>query len=278
LNLTAPHPRIVFVGGGNMAAALIGGLIARGAPSASLAVIDPSDAQRAALGERFGIATHARPTREALDAEVVVLAVKPQQMREAVAAIAPHVAEQLVLSVAAGVRAADLSRWLGGHRRIVRTMPNTPALVGKGATGLALLPGGDEADARLAESILVAVGETVRVDDEARLDAVTALSGSGPAYVFRFVETLIDGGIALGLSPEQARRLALQTVLGAAHLAAASDEPPSVLRERVTSRGGTTAAALQVMAERDLSGLVADAMAAACRRSEALGREYGAGD
>jgi pyrroline-5-carboxylate reductase len=278
LNPTAPHPRIVFVGGGNMAAALIGGLIARGAPPASLAAIDPSDAQRASLGERFGIATHAGPTREALDAEVVVLAVKPQQMREAVAAVAPHVAAQLVLSVAAGVRAADLSRWLGGHRRIVRTMPNTPALVGMGATGLALLPGGDEADARIAESILGAVGETVRVDDEARLDAVTALSGSGPAYVFRFVETLIDGGVALGLSPEQARRLALQTVLGAAHLAAASGEPPSVLRERVTSRGGTTAAALQVMAERDLAGLVADAMAAACRRSEALGREYGAGD
>jgi pyrroline-5-carboxylate reductase len=271
----SPHPRIVFVGGGNMAAALIGGLIARGAPPAGLAAIDPSDAQRAALEARFGIATHASASAEALEADVIVLAVKPQQMREAVAAIAPRLAGQLVLSVAAGVRAVDLSRWLGGHRRIVRTMPNTPALVGLGATGLALLPGGTEDDARLAERIMGAVGETVRVDDESKLDAVTALSGSGPAYVFRFVEAMIDGGVALGLEPEQARRLALQTVLGAAQLAARADEPPSVLRERVTSKGGTTAAALAVMAERDLPGLVADAMAAACRRSEALGREFG---
>ena len=269
--------RITFVGGGNMAAALIGGMIARGAAPGRIAAIDPSDAQRASLAARFGIATHPAPSGPALDAEVVVLAVKPQQMREAVAAIGPHLRAPLVLSVDAGVRAEDLSRWLGGHARIVRTMPNTPALVGLGATGLAAFPGTGDADRRLAESILGAVGIAVWVDDESKLDAVTALSGSGPAYVFRFVEAMIDGGVALGLEPEQARRLALQTVLGAATLAATSDEPPSVLRERVTSKGGTTAAGLAVLAERGLPSAVADAMAAACRRSEALGREFGAG-
>lgn len=270
--------RIAFVGGGNMASALIGGLIARGAQAARLAAIDPSEAQRASLASRFGIPTHAAPSAAALDAEVVVLAVKPQQMREAVAAIAPHLRSPLLLSVAAGVRAADLSRWLGGGARIVRTMPNTPALVGLGATGLAAYPGTGDEDRRLAESIMGAVGITVWVDDESKLDAVTALSGSGPAYVLRFVEAMIDGGVALGLSPEQSRRLALQTALGAAQLASSSDEPPAVLRERVTSRGGTTAAGLAVLAERGLPATVADAMAAACRRSEELGREFGAGD
>ncbi len=267
--------RIAFVGGGNMAAALIGGMIARGADASRIAAIDPSDAQRASLASRFGIATHAAPSAAALDAEVVVLAVKPQQMHEAVAAVAPHLRAPLVLSVAAGVRAADVSRWLGGHARIVRTMPNTPALVGLGATGLAAHPGTSDADRRLAEAIMGAVGITVWVDDESKLDAVTALSGSGPAYVFRFVEAMIEGGIALGLGPEQARRLALQTALGAAQLASTSDEPPSVLRERVTSKGGTTAAGLAVMAERGLPATVVDAMAAACRRSEELGREFG---
>ncbi len=268
--------RIAFVGGGNMAAALIGGMIARGAAASRIAAIDPSDAQRASLTSQFGIATHARASAAALDAEVVVLAVKPQQMRDAVAAIAPHLRAPLLLSVAAGVRAADVSRWLDGHARIVRTMPNTPALVGLGATGLAAFPGTSDADRRLAEAIMGAVGITVWVDDESKLDAVTALSGSGPAYVFRFVEAMIEGGVALGLSHEQARRLALQTALGAAQLASTSDEPPSVLRERVTSKGGTTAAGLAVMAERDLPATVVDAMAAACRRSEELGREFGA--
>ena len=269
--------RITFVGGGNMAAALIGGLIARGAAASSIAAIDPSDAARESLRSRYGITVHPAAATAPLDADVLVLAVKPQYMREAVEAIAPRVSGQLVLSVAAGVRATDLSRWLGGHARIVRTMPNTPALVGLGATGLAASAGCGDADRRTAEAILGAVGDTVWVDDEDRLDAVTALSGSGPAYVFRFIEAMIDGGMRLGLDAEQARRLALQTVLGAATLASRSDESPAVLRERVTSRGGTTAAALAVMAERDLPGLVADAMAAACRRSQELGREFGAG-
>lgn len=278
MNVPLGSARIAFVGGGNMAAALIGGLVARGANAASLAAIDPSQTQRTSLATRFGVTVHPAPSPAALDAEVVVLAVKPQQLREAVASVAPHLKTPLLLSVAAGVRAADLSRWLGGYGRIVRTMPNTPALVGLGATGLAALAGVTPADRALAEAIMGAVGETVWVEDESKLDAVTALSGSGPAYVFCFIESMIEGGLALGLDAEQARRLAVQTVLGAAQLAASTSEPPSVLRERVTSKGGTTAAALAVMAERGLPALVADAMAAACSRSEALGREFGAGD
>ena len=267
--------RIVFIGAGNMAAALIGGLIGKGASAASISAVDPSPEQRAAIGARFGIATHERPDAAALDADVVVLAVKPQQMREAIEAIAPSIRQQLIVSVAAGVRASDLSRWLAGYRRIIRTMPNTPALVGLGATGLAELPGCSGQDRALAQSIMAAVGQTVWVDDEARLDAVTALSGSGPAYVFRFIESMIEGGVKLGLNAEQSRLLALQTVLGAAQLASTASEPPSILRERVTSKGGTTAAALAVFESLDLPGMVAQAMAAADRRSGELGDEFG---
>lgn len=269
-------PRIAFIGGGNMAAALIGGLVARGTPAAALSVIDPSAAQRDAIVARFGIATHATPDAATLQVDVIVLAVKPQQMREAVAAIAPAIGTQLVMSVAAGVRATDLSRWLGGYGRIVRTMPNTPALVGLGATGMAMLPGGADADRTLAASIMEAVGITVWVDDEEMLDAVTALSGSGPAYVFRFMESMIDGGVRLGLGREQAHRLAVQTFVGASQLAARSEDPVSVLRERVTSKAGTTAAALAVLNERNVPQAISDAMAAADRRSDELGREFGA--
>ena len=265
---------IVFIGAGNMASALIGGLISRGVPANQLAAVDPSASQRDQVHARHGIRTAASVDAELLREAVVVLAVKPQQMREAVQAIAPLLGDQLLMSVAAGVRASDLSRWLGGHVRIVRTMPNTPALVGLGATGLAALPGCLTTDRALAQAIMGAVGCTVWVDDEARLDAVTALSGSGPAYVFRFIECLIEGGQQLGLSAEQARTLALQTVLGAATLAATSNEPAAVLRERVTSKGGTTAAALAVFDSGALPDLVARAMAAADQRSQELGDSF----
>lgn len=257
-----------------MASALIGGLIARGVPAAQIAAVDPSEAQRALAHSRHGVRTQAGVDAALLANAVIVLAVKPQQMREAVQALAPLLGDQLLMSVAAGVRASDLSRWLQGHRRVVRTMPNTPALVGLGATGLAALPGTPPQDRALAEAIMGAVGCTVWVDDEVRLDAVTALSGSGPAYVFRFIECLIAGGQQLGLDAEQARRLALQTVLGAAQLASSSEEPVSVLRERVTSKGGTTAAALAVFEAGALPDLVARAMAAAEQRSAELGDSF----
>jgi pyrroline-5-carboxylate reductase len=274
--ITSPSasPSIVFIGAGNMASALMGGLIARGMPAGQITAIDPSPTQRAQVASQHGVRSQATVDAAVLGNAVVVLAVKPQQMREAVDAIAPLLGDQLVLSVAAGVRASDLSRWLNGHQRIVRTMPNTPALVGLGATGLAALAGTPDADRNQAEAIMGAVGCTVWVSDESLLDAVTALSGSGPAYVFRFIECLIEGGQGLGLNAEQARTLALQTVLGAAQLAASSDEPVSVLRERVTSKGGTTAAALAVFESGHWPALVARAMAAAEQRSGELGDSF----
>src|SRR5690606_7462954 len=173
--------------------------------------------------------------------------------------------------------ASDLSRWLGGHRRIVRAMPNTPALIGMGVTGLAALSGTGEADRQTAERVLAAVGPTVWVSDESLLDAVTAVSGSGPAYVFLFIEALQDAALGLGLDARQSRELALHTVAGAAQLALRSDEAPATLRERVTSKGGTTAAALAVMEAGGLRTLVANAVQAACRRSVEMGEEFGRG-
>ena len=268
--------RIGFIGGGNMATALLGGLLAQGMPAEAMRVVEPSAPQREALQQRFGIAAFERADRAALDGvDLVLLAVKPQHMREAIAALPPLSGEVLVVSIAAGIRARDLSRWLGGHQRVVRAMPNTPALVGKGITGLAALPGAGRADRAMAEQVLGAVGPTVWVDDESMLDAVTAVSGSGPAYVFLFIEALEQGALALGLDAAQARALALHTVAGAAQLALQSGEPPNTLRERVTSKGGTTAAALAVMEAGELRRLVADALAAAQRRSVELGDEFG---
>ena len=270
--------RIGFIGGGNMAAALVGGLLARGTPAGSIRVVEPVATQRDALRTRFGIETFEQAGSDALAGiDLVVLAVKPQQMREAVAALAPLLGDALVVSVAAGIRARDLSRWLGGHRRIVRAMPNTPALIGMGVTGLAALPATSAADRETAERVLGAVGPTVWVDDEALLDAVTALSGSGPAYVFLFMEALQDAALALGLDTQQARALTLHTVAGAAQLALNSDEPPATLRERVTSRGGTTAAALAVLEAGGLRGLISQALEAAQRRSVEMGDEFGRG-
>lgn len=271
---------IGFVGGGNMAAALIGGLKSGGGTDLRFSVIDPSAQQRESLATRFGVKGFERAQEAALaSTDVVVFAVKPQQMREAAGACAPWIQTQLVISVAAGIRAADLSRWLGGHRRIVRAMPNTPALIGQGATGLALFEdnaGSASDDRALADRILSAVGQTAWFDDEGSLDAVTALSGSGPAYVFRFMEAIEAAGVALGLPADEARRLTLATFAGAAQLALQADEPPAVLRERVTSKGGTTAAGLAVMQAEGLDQTVQRALQAACARSVELGREFGA--
>lgn len=268
--------KITFVGGGNMASALIGGLLSEGRDAFRIAVIEPLEAQRSVLLGRWPLEAYPAPCAQAFDAaEVVVLAVKPQQMREVASSIGELLSGQLVISVAAGIRSRDLSRWLGGHRRIVRSMPNTPALIGRGVTGLALFDASCSDDRALAERILKAVGEVVWVNDESLLDAVTAVSGSGPAYVFRVMEAIEAAGQALGLDSDQARRLTIATFVGAAELAARSDDPPSVLRERVTSKGGTTAAALAVMDARDLSGLFAEALAAAARRGAEMGAEFG---
>lgn len=265
--------RLCFLGGGNMATALIGGLIARGTAPQSLAVIEVNDAARARLAARYPVRVSTAPAAALQAADTVVLAVKPQDMRAALAAIGGELGTRLVISIAAGVRLETLSRWLGGHRRIVRAMPNTPALIGMGITGLYAAPETDAAERARAEQVLAAVGEVVWVDEEALLDPVTAVSGSGPAYVFWFIEHLAAAGEKLGLAPQAAAKLALATVRGAAELAARSGQPPATLREQVTSQGGTTAAALAAFGEERIAERLARAVAAASRRGETLGRE-----
>ncbi len=263
--------KITFIGGGNMAVALIGGLKKKGFSAAGIQVVEPGAEARERLTDSFGVRCAPAVDVAALNCEAIVLAVKPQQMREAVAPLAGRLAGQLVISIAAGVRIADMSRWLGGHANLVRTMPNTPALIGSGVTGLCAAPGVD-ADGRVtAEKILGAVGRTVWIDDEARMDAVTAVSGSGPGYVFYLMEALADAATELGFAPEVARLLAVETFLGAARLAEASPEPLSLLRERVTSKGGTTAAALQSVDEAGLRAIIARGVRAATARGRELG-------
>ena len=262
---------ITFLGGGNMASALIGGLLNQGFPAGHLTVIEISAEGRARLEEKFAVRCYDAAQADALACDVLLLAVKPQQMRAACAPLLGHLDQQLLISIAAGLRLADLSRWLGGYGKLIRVMPNTPALIGAGVTGLFALPGVSEDEKRQAEQVMQAVGSTVWVDDESRMDAVTAISGSGPAYVFLFIEALQQAAGELGFTPQAARQLALDTVLGSARLAAQSADPASVLRERVTSKGGTTEAALRVMDERALKDIVTAAAAAACARSTELG-------
>ena len=266
--------KIVFLGGGNMAAAMIGGMLERGFEASEVVVVELSAERREWLARSLGVGV-ASDISAAMGADAVVLAVKPQQMREALAPLAGALGNALVVSVAAGLRSADLSRWLGNHARMVRAMPNTPALIGAGVTGVFASAAVDAAGRELAERMLAAVGSVVWVDDEARMDSVTAVSGSGPAYVFHFIEALEAAAIERGFDAATARRLALDTVLGAAKLAAASDDAPGVLREKVTSKGGTTAAALAVLGEGGFSGLIGQAVAAAEARGRALGDELG---
>lgn len=267
--------RIAFLGGGNMAGALIGGLIAKGADARSISVIEVSPAARERLGARYPVQVMTAPNAATQRAEVLVLAVKPQDMKPALASLASDVSGKLVISIAAGVTLGALSRWLGAHRKIVRCMPNTPALVGAGITALYALPEVNAEERKKAETVLGAVGEVVWVAEERLLDPVTAVSGSGPAYVFWFIEQLAASAEKFGLPPDVSRKLALQTVLGAAKLAASSSESPASLRKNVTSRGGTTEAALKVFDEEKLAERFARALEAASRRSEELGKQLG---
>ena len=262
--------KIVFLGGGNMANALIGGMVKQGFAAADIDVIDLGAEARAKLSASYGVTCHADAATPPVP-DILVLAVKPQQMKEAVAPLVGKLGNALVISIAAGLDMAALSRWLGGHRTIVRCMPNTPALIGAGITGLCALPEVSAEQRAAADRVLKAVGTTVWIDDEARIDGVTAISGSGPAYVFLFIEALQQAAAELGFTPEQGRQLAIETVQGAAALAAQSSEPASILRERVTSKGGTTEAALKVMAERG----VKEGIVAGCKAAEARGQELG---
>ena len=268
---------IGFVGGGNMATSLIGGLVANGTPPGSIRVSDPDTARIDALVERFGVQARADNAEVAARCATVVLAVKPQIMGPVVRELAPTLGEHapLLVSIAAGVREADINRWAGGDMAIVRTMPNTPALVGCGATALCANAKVDAGQRERADAILKAVGITIWVDEEAQLDAVTALSGSGPAYYFLLMEIMQATGEAMGLDAEAARRLTLQTALGAARIANESDEPPAVLRERVTSPGGTTERALVTMREGGIDKVVGDGIRGARQRSIELGDALG---
>jgi pyrroline-5-carboxylate reductase len=263
--------RIAFLGGGNMATALIGGLVARGTDARSIAVVEVSAAARERLGARYPVHIATAPDAALQRAEVLVLAVKPQDARAALASIS--IDRQLVISIAAGLTLDALSRWLGGHRKLVRCMPNTPALIGAGIAALYALPEVNAAERARAQSILAAVGEVVWVSEERLLDPVTAVSGSGPAYVFWFIEQLAESAAKLGLPADVSRELALHTVLGAAKLAASSGEPPAALRKNVTSKGGTTEAALKVFDEEKLAERFARALEAASRRATELGTQ-----
>lgn len=264
---------IAFIGGGNMARSLIGGLIASGSDPTRLWVAEPDAGQREALRARFGIHTSADNPQIAALGDVVVLAVKPQVLRPVAEELAGVIQARrpLVISIAAGVREPDLGRWLGGETAIVRTMPNTPALVGSGATALFANSRATEEQRQIAESIMRAVGLTVWVGEERMLDAVTALSGSGPAYFFLLMEALEKIGVRLGLNPEVARLLTLQTAFGAAKMALESVESPATLRVRVTSPGGTTEQALTILRDGGMEPLVVRALEAARHRSVELG-------
>jgi len=259
---------ITFIGGGNMARSLIGGLVAHGQPPESIHVAEPYAPLRAALAHDFSVQVHADNLEAADSGSVWVFAVKPQIMRPVAEALAEVAQRQrpLLISIAAGITSHQLERWLGGHLPVVRTMPNTPALLGAGATGLfanALVSGQQR---HFAEELLKATGLTVWIDDEAHMDAVTALSGSGPAYVFLLAEAMQEAGEAQGLSEEAARALALQTIYGAALMLVESKEPASTLRQRVTSPGGTTQAAIESFEAGGFRELVSGAIAAATLR------------
>ncbi|MBK9115471.1 MAG: pyrroline-5-carboxylate reductase [Betaproteobacteria bacterium] len=269
---------IAFVGGGNMATALIGGLVAKGADPRDFRVVEPLPAQQDRLTGRFpGIGIFGEPTEGAVaGADLVVMAVKPQQMRAAAMALAPGVADvPVVLSIAAGTRIADLARWLGGYTRIVRAMPNTPALIGAGISGVYATADVTDGSRRLATRVLEAAGAVLWVEREDLLDVVTGVSGSGPAYVFYFLEGLEEAAQAMGFAHADARLLAYATFAGAVKLAQASDLAPHVLRAQVTSKGGTTERALAVLEAGAVKAKFVAAVQAAAERAREMGDEFG---
>jgi len=267
--------KITFIGGGNMASAIIGGLVRKRWPRRAIQVVEVAAAARERLQRELKVATHAALDARAARSDCIVLAIKPQQMREAARALKPLLASQLVITIAAGIRVRDLSRWLGGYQRIVRVMPNTPALALAGVSGLFAARTVTAAERAAAERVLGAVGTTLWLEREDDLDAVTAVSGSGPAYVFYFIEALERAACELGLRADAAHKLALETFAGAVKLAAQATEPPETLRGRVTSKGGTTERALQSMEADRVKDAIVRAVKAAAERSRELGDELG---
>ena len=268
---------LTFIGGGNMASSLSAGLIADGWDPARLRVADTDEQQLERLADRFSVTTTTDNDRAIDHADVILLAVKPQNMKAVTLELAATVTRQhpLVISIAAGITETALRAWLGNDTAIVRTMPNTPAMVNSGATALYANPAVDNEQRSIAESILRAVGLAIWIDDESLMDAVTALSGSGPAYFFLFMEAMQSAGRELGLPEKAARLLALQTAFGAAKMALESTEDIASLRQRVTSPGGTTEQAINTFQQGNLNALVSKALQAAAKRSRELAKEFG---
>jgi len=266
--------RITFIGGGNMATALIKGLIQQGYKATQICVVEINAESREEIKNQLGVSAVAELSDSVVNSDVIVLAVKPQQLFELTQQLTALLEQQLVISIAAGIQATDIMRWLGGYARVIRAMPNTPALVRAGVTGLYAALNVSAQDKKTAESILSAVGAVLWVDKEEMLHAVTAISGSGPAYVFYFIESMQQAGIKLGLTPEQAKQLSLQTFHGAIKLACESNEDAATLRARVTSKGGTTQQAIQTMEKYDVKVNIITAAQAANERSRELSDEF----
>ena len=266
--------RIAFIGGGNMASAIIGGLLRQGFPLDQIDVVEPFAPARDRLASSYGLTGAAAPDAFLAGADLVVWAVKPQTFRQAAAPVQAHTRQALHLSVAAGIRSDSLSRWLGTER-VVRAMPNTPALIGKGISALFARPPVHQADRKWVEQVMASTGEFLWLDSEEKLDAVTALSGSGPAYLFYFMEAMTTAGTEMGLTREQAHQLTVATFVGASALARSSSETPRVLRQRVTSKGGTTEAAITSMDDDDLPAQLINAIYVARNRARELGDQLG---
>ncbi|MEH6666739.1 MULTISPECIES: pyrroline-5-carboxylate reductase [Psychrobacter] len=269
------NKKISFIGGGNMAQALISGLVGCGIKPNLITVADPSSDAREQLAAK-GLNTvdpMADPKSAVIGADIVVLAVKPQMMKVVVSAFADVLDTQLVISVAAGLSTDLLSNMLGGYSNIVRAMPNTPSMIQMGATGLYGTDNISAEQKQLATAVMEASGLVMWVDDEEHMHAVTAVSGSAPAYMFYFIESMVDGAVALGLDKEQASALAMQTMLGAAKMAMNSDDAPAELRRKVTSPNGTTQAAVESMQANEIGRQISEAMQACYDRSQALSEE-----
>jgi pyrroline-5-carboxylate reductase len=265
---------IAFIGGGNMASAIIGGLLKQGMTPDQILVVEPFDEARAKLKDLFGINALNAPDASLARAGLVVWAVKPQTFKDAAHQTKAHTAGALHLSVAAGIRSDSIAAWLGTER-IIRCMPNTPALIGKGITALVARDGVTEADRQWAGEVVATTGQFLWLEREEQLDAVTAISGSGPAYMFYFMEAMTAAGAEMGLPAEQAYQLAVATFIGAGELARASTESPEVLRQRVTSKGGTTYAAITSMDDSGIKAGFAKALHAARNRAKEMGDEFG---
>ena len=266
--------RIAFIGGGNMASAIIGGLIKQGLSASQIDVVEPFAEARDKLHSSFGITAQTAPGASLATASLVIWAVKPQTFKEAAQQVRAFSQDALHLSVAAGIRSDTIAQWLGTER-VVRAMPNTPALIGKGITALFARAAVTAADQARISQVIATTGDVMWLETEAQLDAVTALSGSGPAYMFYFMEAMTAAGAEMGLSPAQAYQLAVATFIGAGELARASDETPETLRQRVTSKGGTTYAALTSLEHDDVKARFVRAMHAAGQRAKELGDEFG---